>query len=178
MLDAQGKLSVLRSQHPVSRVRKGLHRAPNAAYWLARGEQARAAGDAAQAHSAFERAITIAPTCAEAHAALAGMYHHSALQGPAVLREVGLARAETHLREALCHAPKNGSYWAALATLLVDRGAVVGAATAYHTALARDPACRAAQQGLALLVAVWPELGDLAPAASTALLQYDANARR
>jgi tetratricopeptide (TPR) repeat protein len=95
-----------------------------------------------EARHAYEQAIALDPTLADAHVNLGRLFHHAGLTD----------RAETHYRAALAHAPRDPIGHFNLAGLLEEIGRTQDAVASYQHALAADPDFADAHYNLGLLL--------------------------
>jgi Tetratricopeptide repeat/TPR repeat/MerR HTH family regulatory protein len=95
-----------------------------------------------EARAAYERALELDPTFADAHLNLGRHYHD--------LNELG--KAEAHYREAVRHAPDDPTAHFNLGVLLEDRARKEEAILAYRQAIARDAEYADAHYNLGLLL--------------------------
>lgn len=95
-----------------------------------------------EARHAYEQAIALDPTLADAHVNLGRLFHHARLTEP----------AETHYRTALSHAPRDPIAHFNLAGLLEETGRTQDAVASYEHALTADPDFADAHYNLGLLL--------------------------
>ena len=99
------------------------------------------ASDRDRARAAYERALSLDPSLADAHVNLGCLLH-----------EIGeLPAAEDHYRDALALRPEDITARFDLAVVLEDRGRDDEARAAYEACIAGDPACAEAHYNLARL---------------------------
>jgi tetratricopeptide (TPR) repeat protein len=95
-----------------------------------------------EARHAYQQALALDPTLADAHVNLGRLFHHAGETGP----------AEAHYRTALAHAPRDPVAHFNLAGLLEEIGRGPDAVASYQQALAADPDFADAHYNLGLLL--------------------------
>jgi tetratricopeptide (TPR) repeat protein len=121
--------------------RMGMRRGTSAMEHYERGCAREAAGDAAGAVAAYERALAGRPDLADAHCNLGRLLHDRGdLQG-----------AEAHYRLAVCAADDVPLYWFHLGVAAEDQGRRAEAVASYERALGLDDGCADAHFNLARL---------------------------